>query len=252
MSKNRLEGKVALISGGARGMGAVEAELFVSEGAKVMITDVREEEGQETARRISADGSQCLFMRHDVTNELDWDIVVSQTVQTFGRLDILINNAGIFEAGTTIDTKLDDFKRTTEINQYGVFLGMKSVADVMMKQKSGSIINLSSIAGLQGAPGFIAYAASKWAVRGMTKSAARELAPFGIRVNSIHPGLIDTLMLKTIDDLGEGIRAQVEASIPWGREGEAIEIARMALFLASDESSYATGAEFVVDGGRTA
>lgn len=252
MSGNRLAGKVALISGGARGMGATEAELFVSEGASVVITDVRETEGTETAKRISPDGSKCVFMRHDVTNELDWDIVVSKTVQTFGRLDILINNAGIFEAGTTIDTKLDDFKRTTEINQYGVFLGMKSVADVMMKQKSGSIINLSSIAGLAGAPGFIAYAASKWAVRGMTRSAAKEFAPFGIRVNSIHPGLINTLMLKTIDDLGEGIREQVDSTIPWGREGEAIEIARMALFLASDESSYATGGEFVVDGGRTA
>lgn len=241
-----------MISGGARGMGATEAELFVSEGAAVVITDVRESEGTETAQRISPDGSRCVFMRHDVTNELDWDIVVSKTVQTFGRLDILINNAGIFEAGTTIDTKLDDFKRTTEINQYGVFLGMKSVAEVMMKQKSGSIINLSSIAGLAGAPGFIAYAASKWAVRGMTRSAAKEFAPFGIRVNSIHPGLINTLMLKTIDDLGEGVREMVDSTIPWGREGEAIEIARMALFLASDESSYATGGEFVVDGGRTA
>lgn len=233
-------------------MGATEAELFVSEGASVVITDVRETEGTETAKRISPDGSHCVFMRHDVTNELDWDIVVSKTVQTFGRLDILINNAGIFEAGSTIDTKLDDFKRTTEINQYGVFLGMKSVAEVMMKQKSGSIINLSSIAGLAGAPGFIAYAASKWAVRGMTRSAAKEFAPFGIRVNSIHPGLINTLMLKTIDDLGEGVREMVDSTIPWGREGEAIEIARMALFLASDESSYATGGEFVVDGGRTA
>jgi 3alpha(or 20beta)-hydroxysteroid dehydrogenase len=252
MSGNRLAGKVALISGGARGMGATEAELFVSEGASVVITDVRETEGTETAKRISPDGSHCVFMRHDVTNELDWDIVVSKTVQTFGRLDILINNAGIFEAGSTIDTKLDDFKRTTEINQYGVFLGMKSVAEVMMKQKSGSIINLSSIAGLAGAPGFIAYAASKWAVRGMTRSAAKEFAPFGIRVNSIHPGLINTLMLKTIDDLGEGVREMVDSTIPWGREGEAIEIARMALFLASDESSYATGGEFVVDGGRTA
>lgn len=252
MSGNRLAGKVALISGGARGMGATEAELFVSEGASVVITDVRETEGTETAKRISPDGSHCVFMKHDVTNELDWDIVVSKTVQTFGRLDILINNAGIFEAGSTIDTKLDDFKRTTEINQYGVFLGMKSVAEVMMKQKSGSIINLSSIAGLAGAPGFIAYAASKWAVRGMTRSAAKEFAPFGIRVNSIHPGLINTLMLKTIDDLGEGVREMVDSTIPWGREGEAIEIARMALFLASDESSYATGGEFVVDGGRTA
>jgi len=231
MSGNRLAGKVALISGGARGMGATEAELFVSEGASVVITDVRETEGTETAKRISPDGSHCVFMRHDVTNELDWDIVVSKTVQTFGRLDILINNAGIFEAGSTIDTKLDDFKRTTEINQYGVFLGMKSVAEVMMKQKSGSIINLSSIAGLAGAPGFIAYAASKWAVRGMTRSAAKEFAPFGIRVNSIHPGLINTLMLKTIDDLGEGVREMVDSTIPWGREGEAIEIARMALFL---------------------
>jgi 3alpha(or 20beta)-hydroxysteroid dehydrogenase len=191
-------------------------------------------------------------MRHDVTNELDWDIVVSKTVQTFGRLDILINNAGIFESGTMLDTKLDDFKRTTEINQYGVFLGMKAVAEVMMAQKSGSIINLSSIAGLQGTPGFIAYGASKWAVRGMSRSAAKEFAPFGIRVNSIHPGLINTLMLKTIDDLGGGIREGLPETIPLGREGDPLEIARMALFLASDESSYATGGEFVVDGGRTA
>jgi 3alpha(or 20beta)-hydroxysteroid dehydrogenase len=191
-------------------------------------------------------------MRHDVTNELDWDIVVSKTVQTFGRLDVLINNAGIFESGTMLDTKLDDFKRTTEINQYGVFLGMKAVAEVMMAQKSGSIINLSSIAGLQGTPGFIAYGASKWAVRGMSRSAAKEFAPFGVRVNSIHPGLINTLMLKTIDDLGGGIREGLPETIPLGREGDPLEIARMALFLASDESSYATGGEFVVDGGRTA
>ena len=252
MSENRLKGKVALITGGARGMGAVEAELFVSEGAKVVITDVRENEGRDTAQRISPDGSQCIFLVHDVTSELDWETVVSTTVQTFGRLDVLINNAGIFEAGNVLDTKLDDFKRTTEINQYGVFLGMRAAAHVMTKQKSGSIINLSSIAGIQGAPGFIAYAASKWAVRGMTRSAAKELAPFGIRVNSIHPGLINTLMLKTIDDLGEGIRQQLDQATPLGREGEAIEIAQMALFLASDESSYATGGEFVVDGGRTA
>lgn len=233
-------------------MGAIEAELFVSEGAAVVITDVREAEGNETAKRISPDGSKCIFLNHDVTNELDWETVVSTTIQTFGRFDVLVNNAGIFEAGNVLDTKLDDFKRTTEINQYGVFLGMRAAAHEMVKQKSGSIINLSSIAGIQGAPGFIAYAASKWAVRGMTRSAAKELAQFGIRVNSIHPGLINTLMLKTIDDLGEGIRQQLDQATPLGREGEAIEIARTALFLASDESSYATGSEFVIDGGRTA
>lgn len=252
MSGNRLEGKVALITGGARGMGAIEAELFVSEGASVVITDVRESEGLETAKRISPDGSKCIFLCHDVTDELDWETVVSTTTHTFGRLDVLINNAGIFEAGNVLDTKLDDFKRMTEINQYGVFLGMRAAAHVMTQQRSGSIINLSSIAGIQGAPGFIAYAASKWAVRGMSRSAAKELAQFGVRVNSIHPGLINTQMLKTIDDLGEGIRQQLDQGTPLGREGEAIEIARMALFLASDESSYATGGEFVIDGGRTA
>jgi len=230
-------------------MGAAEAALFVDEGARVVITDVLEEDGKLKAKQISLDGSTCIFVKHDVTNPDNWATVVQSAVKAFGQIDILVNNAGIFEAGGITTTTLDMWNRTIGINQTGVFLGMKAVAEHMMKRKSGAIVNISSIAGMQGSAGFIAYGASKWAVRGMTKSAARELAPFGVRVNSIHPGIIDTAMLQTFEQAGTGVREAVRQRIPAGREAEPIEIARLALFLASDESSYSTGAEFIADGG---
>lgn len=252
MGKSRLEGKVALITGGARGMGAAEAELFIEEGAKVVITDVLDEVGNETAKRLSPDGSQCMFLHHDVTSEADWKVVVEESLKAFGQIDILINNAGIFERGSILDTELPAFERTMGINVTGVFLGMKLIAPHMVSRKKGSIINISSVAGLDGTPGFVAYGASKWAVRGMTKGVAKELAPLGVRVNSIHPGIIDTPMLQTFEAAGEGVREMVRTRIPLGYEAEPIDVARMALYLGSDESSYSTGSEFIVDGGWSA
>lgn len=252
MGKSRLDGKVALITGGARGMGASEAQLFVDEGARVVISDVLDSVGQETAKAISPDGSKCVFVHHDVTNEDEWTAIVASVIETFGHIDILVNNAGIFERGSVLDTTLPAFSRTMDINVTGVFLGMKSVAPHMVSRGKGSIINISSVAGLNGTPGFLAYGASKWAVRGMTKGVAKELAPLGIRVNSIHPGIIDTPMLQTFEEAGEGVRELIRARIPVGYEAEPVHVARLALYLASDESVYSTGSEFVVDGGWSA
>ena len=166
--------------------------------------------------------------------------------------DILVNNAGIFERGTVLDTSLEAYRKTIDINQVGVFLGMKSVAPHMVSRQTGSIINISSVAGIDGTPGFLAYGASKWAVRGMTRGVAKELAPFGVRVNSIHPGIIDTPMLQTFDEAGEGVRDMVRTRIPLGYEAEPIHVARLALYLGSDDSAYSTGSEFKVDGGWSA
>ncbi|MEY4632671.1 MAG: hypothetical protein RLZ18_43, partial [Actinomycetota bacterium] len=175
-----------------------------------------------------------------------------EVIKSFGQIDILVNNAGIFERGSVLDTSLKDFERTMDINVTGVFLGMKTVAPHMVKRQKGSIINISSVAGIQGTPGFLAYGASKWAVRGMTKGVAKELAPLGVRVNSIHPGIIDTPMLQTFEAAGEGVRDAVRTRIPLGYEAEPIHVARLALYLGSDESAYSTGSEFIVDGGWTA
>jgi 3alpha(or 20beta)-hydroxysteroid dehydrogenase len=252
MSNSRLEGKVALITGGARGMGAAEAELFVANGATVVITDVLDAVGAETAKRLSSGAGTCVFIHHDVTSEADWSAVVADVLQSFGQIDILVNNAGIFEQGSILDTTLEAYRRTIDINQVGVFLGMKAVAAHMAGRRKGSIINISSVAGMAGTPGFVAYGASKWAVRGMTKGVAKELAPHGVRVNSIHPGIIDTPMLQTFEAAGEGVREAVRTRIPLGFEAEPIHVANLALYLASDESAYSTGSEFIVDGGWTA
>jgi 3alpha(or 20beta)-hydroxysteroid dehydrogenase len=252
MSNSRLEGKVALITGGARGMGAAEAELFVANGATVVITDVLDAVGAETAKRLSSGSGTCVFIHHDVTSEADWSAVVADVLQSFGQIDILVNNAGIFEQGSILDTTLEAYRRTIDINQVGVFLGMKAVAAHMAGRRKGSIINISSVAGMAGTPGFVAYGASKWAVRGMTKGVAKELAPHGVRVNSIHPGIIDTPMLQTFEAAGEGVREAVRTRIPLGYEAEPIHVANLALYLASEESAYSTGSEFIVDGGWTA
>lgn len=252
MGKSRLDGKVALITGGARGMGASEAQLFIDEGARVIITDILDDDGKKTAQRLSPDGSKCVFLHHDVTKEDDWNTVLKEALAVFGQIDILVNNAGIFERGTVLDTSLPMFEKTMGINVTGVFLGMKTVAPHMVSRKAGSIINISSVAGLNGTPGFLAYGASKWAVRGMTKGVAKELAPFGVRVNSIHPGIIDTPMLQTFDAAGEGVREAVRTRIPLGYEAEPIHVARLALYLGSDDSAYSTGSEFIVDGGWSA
>ena len=243
----RLAGKVAIITGGARGQGESEAGLFVQHGATVVITDVLEAEGMATADRLG-----CTFLRHDVTQEDDWAAVVAATLEMHGKLDVLVNNAGIFPVGGVLDTTLAAWERVIAINQTGVFLGMQAAGRHMVTQRSGSIINISSIAGLQGTPGFHGYGASKWAVRGMTKSAAKEFAAFGVRVNSVHPGIIDTPMLQTFEEISPDIRGAVVGRIPNGRIAEALDVANLVLYLASDESSYSTGSEFGVDGGWTA
>ena len=241
----RLDGKIALISGGARGQGAAEAKLFAAEGATVRITDVLDDIGNETAESL---GDAVSHRHHDVAAGDQWTRVMDELLQDFGRLDVLINNAGIFQMGNLATTTLDDWDRMIAINQTGTFLGMQAAARPMREQKSGSIINISSIAGLSGAAMAHSYGATKWAVRGMTKSAARELAEFQVRVNSIHPGIIETPMLEAFGNL----REQIEQSIPFGRTAEASEVAQLAVFLASDESSYSSGHEFVIDGAMRA
>lgn len=243
----RLAGKVVIITGGARGQGAVEGELFASEGAEVVLTDVLEDEGRAAAAAIG-----CGFMVQDVSLAEDWQRVVDDVDGRFGRIDVLVNNAAIFQRRKLADTTPEDFERLFAINVRGVFLGMKTAAPVMQRAGSGSIINISSLAGLVAAPGAFAYGASKWAVRGMTKTAAVELAKYGVRCNSIHPGMIETDMLDQVTLGDDGRRQRMLASVPLGRVAEPLDIARMALFLASDDSRYATGAEFVVDGGSHA
>ncbi len=240
----RLAGKVALITGGARGQGASEGRLFASEGATVYLTDVL------TEGRAVADEIGGTFFEHDVTDAAAWEAIAKDIVAEHGRIDVLINNAGIFKLGGVTTTDRELWDTTIAINQTGVFLGMQTVAPTMVENGSGSIINISSIAGLRGAGVALAYASTKWAVRGMTKSAAQELAPAGVRVNSIHPGIINTPMLATFDDAD--LREDVRSRIPMGYEASADDVANMALFLASDDSSYCTGSEFIVDGGMTA
>lgn len=241
----RLEGKVALITGGARGQGAAEGKLFRAEGAEVYLTDVLVDEGLETAAEIGA-----TFIEHDVTDSDAWFAIIKRIEKKNAHLDVLINNAGIFHMIGMAETERALWDRTIAINQTGVFLGLQAVAAIMTRQKSGSIINISSIAGLRGSGGAFAYGASKWAVRGMTKSAAQELSPHGIRVNSIHPGIIETAM---VDEFSrKGINESVLDQIPMGHYANASEVANLALFLASDESTYCSGSEFIVDGGMTA
>ena len=249
----RLDGKVALISGAARGMGQAEARLFADEGAKVAVCDVIDDEGKAVAQAI---GDSSLYQHLDVTDEDHWEKAVSATTEAFGKLDILINNAGIAEAAPLAEMTLDSYRRVTEVNQTGVFLGMRAAIAPMTAAGGGSIINISSIDGMVGMNNLMSYIASKWAVRGMTKAAAMELGPAGIRVNSIHPGFILTSMGggEDIDPaLIHGVlNAHTERLAPLGRSGLPEEIAKLALFLASDDSSYSTGSEFVADGGLTA
>ena len=245
--KRRLEGKVALISGGARGMGGAEARLFASEGARVVIGDVLVDEGKALADEL---GEAVRFVELDVTSEPSWEAAVAAATTEFGRLDVLVNNAGIWKIMPIAMMSSDDFMEVVKVNQLGVFLGMKAAIPAM-STNGGSMVNISSVAGLAGAIGQVAYGATKWAVRGMTKTAALELASIGIRVNSIHPGLIDTQMLQTVRDWGVEAEALL-AAVPQSRFGTAEEVAKLALFLASDESSHCTGSEFTVDGGMTA
>jgi len=247
----RLNNKAVLISGGARGMGSVEAKLFCSEGASVIIGDILEDEGRKIEAEINESGGVCIFVRLDVTSEEDWESAVNLAVERFGKLDILINNAGIFPMESIENTTVESWDRVMDVNAKGVFLGTKAAIPAMRTSGGGSIINLSSIAGLVGSAYSASYNATKGAVRLLTKSTAIQYAKDGIRANSIHPGLIDTLMASELLSDPE-LQVKRLASTPMGRTGTAEEIAYGALFLASDESSFITGSELVIDGGFTA
>ena len=246
----RLDGKVAVITGGARGQGAAEARRFVAEGAQVVITDILDSEGKEIAASL---GANALYCSHDVRHEDSWAEVVAAAQSAFGKLNVLINNAGILHMAPILETSLEDYMRVVETNQVSCFLGMKAVAPAMQTAGSGSIVNISSIAGMTGTPGLVAYTASKFAMRGMTKVAALEFGPMGIRVNSIHPGGVATPMVGIENFNDDTLDAMAGfGSIPIQRIGTPEEMANLALFLASDESSYCTGSEFIADGGLLA
>ncbi|HQT77481.1 MAG: hypothetical protein B7Z80_14090 [Rhodospirillales bacterium 20-64-7] len=240
----RLQGKIILITGAARGQGAAEARLFVREGAKVVMTDILEAEGQALAQELAPNA---VFLRHDVTSEAEWQKAIDAAAG-LGGLHGLINNAGIYQPRTLLETDTALFEQHMRINQLGPFLGMKLVVPLMERSGGGAIVNISSVAGLRGSPAAIAYSATKWALRGMTKAAAADLASRNIRVNSIHPGPIDTPMLNVRTPEQNQRRLQ---SVPMKRMGTAEEVADLVLFLVSDESRYITGAEVAIDGGAT-
>ena len=262
-----LKNKIVLVSGGARGIGAAISAAMAEAGAKVVISDLLEKEGQNKVSELLSQGHQASFIKHDVTDELEWKKTVSFCSTTYGGLDVLVNNAGIYFTGPIEETSLEDWKKMFSVNVEGVFLGTKTAIPEIKKrsikrESSGSIINLSSIAGLVGSPSHGTYTASKGAVKLFTKSTALECAAleYNIRANSIHPGVIDTQMgsqviKNIIEKTGSGdneARAQVAELHPLGRFGRPGEVAQTAVFLASDDSSFITGAEFVVDGGLTA
>ena len=243
----RLQGKVALITGGARGQGAEEGWLFAAEGATVILADVLDAEGRAAAERSPG----CEYVHLDVSSEEEWAAVVADVVARHGHIDVLVNNAAIDLTKRLDATTLDEWNRIIAINQTGVFLGMRTVAAAMVAaERGGSVINISSVAGLEGVSNHGAYSGTKWAVRGLTKVAAQEWGRYGIRFNSVHPGIIETPMtanLRAITD--PDARRRIERTISLGRVGVSLDIANMVLFLASDESAYCTGQEFTVDGG---
>ncbi len=239
----RLDGKVAIVTGGARGQGAAEGRLFADEGARVVLADVLDDEGKAVAAEI---GDAARYVHLDVGDEAQWAAAVAYAEDEFGPVTVLVNNAGILLFQAVQKTSLDDFERVMRVNVTGVFLGMKAVVGSMEKAGGGAIVNISSTSGLQGMPFLGAYVASKWAVRGLTKSAAIDLGHKNIRVNSVHPGGIDTPMVA-----GTSGDAPFYQRLPVPRMGSADEAARAVLFLASDEASYIAGAELAVDGGAT-
>jgi 3alpha(or 20beta)-hydroxysteroid dehydrogenase len=238
--RGRLAGRVALISGAARGQGAAEAKLFVSEGANVAVADVLDDEGGRLAEEL---GATACYLHLDVGDEGQWSHAVGATVERFGKLDALVNNAGIYRPKRLLETTLDDYLNTVRVNQVGVFLGMRAALQPMIAAGGGSIVNVSSTAGFLPSAGSTAYAATKFSVRGMSRVAAAEFGAHGIRVNSVYPGAVETPMLAGVDTSDAGKR------LPLGRIGRAEEIASVVLFLISEESSFCTGAEFVADGG---
>ncbi|WP_028479722.1 glucose 1-dehydrogenase [Nocardia sp. CNY236] len=236
----RLTGKVALISGAARGMGAAHAKAFVAEGAHVVLGDILDDQGAAVAEEL---GDRAIYRHLDVREPDQWRAAVAEASRRFGALNVLVNNAGVVNGNLLVSYELAEWQRMIDINLTGTFLGMQAATPAMITAGGGSIINISSTEGLRGSPGVHGYTATKFAVRGLTKSTAIELAPLGIRVNSVHPGLIRTPMTADIpEDL---------LTIPLGRAADPAEVSALVTFLASDESSYSTGAEFVVDGGLT-
>lgn len=244
----RLEGRVAIITGAARGMGAADARLFAAEGAKVVLGDVLDAEGEQVAKEIGAAAS---YLHLDVGDPDSWAAAVTHARERFGKLDTLVNNAGILRFNSIEDTSLEEYETVIRVNQIGCFLGMKSCIGALRDAGGGSIVNISSTAGLEAIPGTVSYGASKWAVRGMTKTAACEFAAHGVRVNSVHPGGTNTAMVN-LDGASEADLEGYEPPQPIKRIAEPEEIAELVLWLASDASSYCTAAEFVVDGGLTA
>mgnify|MGYP001497021633 FL=1 len=248
----RLNGKIAIVSGGARGQGATEAKMFAREGAKVVLGDVLDEEGEQVEAQINESGGTATYVHLDVTREDDWRSAVDTAIDRYGKLDVLVNNAGILISKGLEDTTVEDWDRIMEINAKGVFLGTKQAIPAMRRAGGGSIINISSTAGLVGSPnGSPSYTATKGAVRLLTKSTAIQYAKEGIRCNSVHPGPIDTEMIR--HTLTDPTRLEQRMQrLPLGRVGTPEDIAYGVLYLASDESSFVTGSELVIDGGTTA
>jgi 3alpha(or 20beta)-hydroxysteroid dehydrogenase len=243
----RLDGKVAIVTGGAQGQGAAISAAFVAEGARVVIADVADEPGELLAKEL---GDAAWFRHHDVSDEASWIALVEETNERFGPVSVLANNAGLLRFGEIATASIDDVELMWRVNQMGVFLGMRAVVPTMKAQRAGSIINASSVEGLAGMAGCTAYAATKWAIRGMTKCAAMELGGKGIRVNSVHPGMIDTPMTRVHG--GDAAMEFGASKVPMRRVGTPADIAPVYVFLASDESGYMNGAELAVDGGVTA
>ncbi len=245
---------MALITGAARGQGEAEARLFVEEGARVVLGDVRDDLGKQVAESL---GEAAIYLNLDVSREESWADFRAGALEAFGKIDVLINNAGILRMGSIAETSIDEYMQVVQVNQVGVFLGMKTVLAPMTEAGGGSIVNISSVGGLAGVVGMVSYVSSKFAVRGMTKTAALEFGPLGIRVNSVHPGGVDTPMIaplgtETGTDASMPDGRSIYAGVPLRRISEPREIAKLVAFLASDESSYCTGSEFTADGGLLA
>jgi 3alpha(or 20beta)-hydroxysteroid dehydrogenase len=239
----RLSEKVAIITGASGGIGAAAVKLFVAEGARVVIADISDAPGRQLAQEL---GDQAVFQNLDVTRETSWVSAVELALRRFDKLNVLINNAGVFVPKPFLETTLDEWDAHYRVNQWGIYLGMRAVVDSMRVAGGGSIVNTSSGAGARGFPGMFAYAATKWAVRGMSKAAALDLAQFKIRVNCIMPGIVDTAMYRSN---GPERCAQMDAGVPLGRRGQPTEIAELMAFLVSDAAAYFTAADFIIDGG---